>query len=268
MSVLKALSRLLLPSVGDISKPLSHLNYTLETEQGPLLEYDYTIKNLAIDLRDGVRLARVVEVLLHSKRREPSSAQRDDNEEDWSLSLHLQHPAPSRAQKLHNVSLVLSSLNKAGGNPQNIEAKDIIDGHREKTVGLLWSLLSQWGLELLLDWDAVKKETHKLECEQFPGVVDEGMGMCSGKHDHIVLLRNWASNVAIKHGLAISNLTTSFADGRVFLAIVNEYEQYLPSYSKTDKTSLEAKLRGIGCNSYFGKRSREHHYVNGLLTYS
>ena len=266
--MLKALSRLLLPSVGDISKPLSHLNYTLETEQGPLLEYDYTIKNLAIDLRDGVRLARVVEVLLHSKRREPSSAQRDDNEEDWSLSLHLQHPAPSRAQKLHNVSLVLSSLNKAGGNPQNIEAKDIIDGHREKTVGLLWSLLSQWGLELLLDWDAVKKETHRLECEQFSGVVDEGMGMCSGKHDHIVLLRNWASNVAIKHGLAISNLTTSFADGRVFLAIVNEYEQYLPSYSKTDKTSLEAKLRGIGCNSYFGKRPREHHYVNGLLTYS
>ncbi|KAF8539537.1 hypothetical protein BDD12DRAFT_837617 [Trichophaea hybrida] len=251
VSVLKALSRLLLPSIGDISKPLSYLNYTLETEQGPLSEFDYTIKNLAIDLRDGVRLARVVEVLLHSKRGESSSAQRDANEEDWPLSLHLQHPAPSRAQKLHNVSLVLSSLNKAGGNPQNVEAKDIIDGHREKTVGLLWSLLSQWGLELLLDWDAVKKETHRLGWKQFPGVVYECMDLCSGKRDHVELLRNWASNIAIKYGLPVSNLTTSFADGKVFAAIVSEYEQYLPSYSKTNKASLEAKLRGIGCNSYF-----------------
>ena len=42
-SVLKALARMLLPSMGDIMKPLSHLNFTLEATQNLLSEYDYTI---------------------------------------------------------------------------------------------------------------------------------------------------------------------------------------------------------------------------------
>jgi hypothetical protein len=250
--VLKALSRLLLPSIGDVAKTLSHLNYTLEAVQDPLSEFDYTISNLAVDMRDGVRLARVVEVLLHSKRRTSLAPGQNADDEDWPLSLHLQYPVTSRAQKLHNVSLVLSALNKADANPQCIEAKDIVDGYREKTVGLLWSVLSQRGLGLLLDWDTVVRETRRLEKRVFSGISDEDVHMDSAR-DHVELLKNWARCIGYKHGLTVTNLTTSFADGKVFEAIVKEYEQYLPSYAKDDKeASLATKLRGIGCNSYFG----------------
>jgi hypothetical protein len=247
---------LLLPSIGDITKPLSHLNYTLEAAQDPLSEYDYTISNLAVDMRDGVRLARVIEVLLHSKRR-TSLAIDQNTDEDWPLSLHLQYPATSRAQKMHNVSLVLSALDNADGNLQCVEAKDIVDGYREKTVGLLWSVLSQRGLGLLLDWDTVIRETRRLERGVLSCVLGEDMYMDMGSstRDHIGLLKNWARCIAHKHGLTVTNLTTSFADGKVFEAIVGEYEQYLPSYTKDNAAApLAAKLRGIGCNSYFGEK--------------
>ncbi|KAI5801181.1 calponin homology domain-containing protein [Geopyxis carbonaria] len=254
-AILSAISRLLLPSMGEVSKPLSHLNYTVTISQTPLTEYCYMIDNIAIDMRDGVRLARVVEVLLNSKRRTSNfSDQSTDTDDDWPLTPHLQYPAQSRAQKLHNVSLILSTLARAQGNPNHIEARDIVDGHREKTVGLLWSLLSRWGLELLVDWESVKDEIRRFERLAYPGLFEEDNGSSNtAKKDHPSLLKDWARCVGSKHGLVVNNLTTSFADGRVFETIVNEYQQYLPSLAKTDKSAtLETKLKSIGCNSYFG----------------
>jgi len=232
---------------------MSHLNYTLEAAQDPLSEFDYKIDNIAVDMRDGIRLTRLIEVLLHSKRRQSLSSEQDDEEEDWPLSFHLQYPATSRVQKMHNVNLALSALDNAGRKPQHIEAKDIVDGYREKTVGLLWSLLSQWGLGLLFDWHTVIYETARLHAEAFP---DDAIDMVSDSWDYVGLLKNWAMCIASKHGLVVRNLSTSFADGKVFAAIVSEYEQYLPSYAKDDSAaSLQIKLRGIGCNSYFGEYS-------------
>lgn len=235
-------------------KPLCHLNYTVETAQSPLSEFDYTIDNLATDLRDGVRLARVVEMLLHSSRRESSPADLHDDE-DWPLSIHLQYPASSRIQKTHNLSIVLSALAKAGGNPQQVAAEDVVDGHREKTLALLWGLLSQWGFELLLDWDLVERETRRLRREAPPSkaVPRTATDRCN----HADLLRDWAGSVANKHGVAVANLTSSFADGRVFGLVLHEYGPYLPSYSNSSSSgghgTLKDKLRGIGCNPHFGR---------------
>ncbi|KAK3060886.1 hypothetical protein LTS18_007482, partial [Coniosporium uncinatum] len=64
-TVLQALAGMLLPSLGDILRPLSHLNYTVQTVQYPLLEYTYHVTNLATDLRDGILLTRIVELLLY-----------------------------------------------------------------------------------------------------------------------------------------------------------------------------------------------------------
>lgn len=100
--------------------------------------------------------------------------------QDWSLSSKLRLPAISRLQKVHNVDLALQVLRSKGvdlkderGNyptsarthaiilllrwlghchswccivaflfsGSNIESKDIVDGHREKTLGLLWKIM-------------------------------------------------------------------------------------------------------------------------------
>ena len=69
--------------------------------------------------RDGVRLNRLVELLLNG-----------------SSEGRLRMPALSRMQKVHNVDLALKALKASSiGIPKEIQAKDIVDGHLEKTLG-------------------------------------------------------------------------------------------------------------------------------------
>jgi len=142
-------------------------------------QFDYNMRNIATDLRDGVRLARLVELLTHTK----------------DLSSALRVPAVSRLQKLHNVGLVLKKLNEciATNDPgyyclydshhcahtltlnfilflsrmysaqtDSIDPKCIVDGHREKTLLLLWRMLYGFELRMLIDPDRVAKEVHEI----------------------------------------------------------------------------------------------------------
>ncbi|XP_017104939.2 protein abnormal spindle [Drosophila bipectinata] len=116
----------LLANIGDITREMRRLGYVLQHKQTFLDEFDYAFNNLAVDLRDGVRLTRVMEVILL----------RDD------LTKQLRVPAISRLQRIFNVKLALGALNEAnfhlGG---DIAAPDIVDGHREKTLSLLWQII-------------------------------------------------------------------------------------------------------------------------------
>lgn len=133
-AVVQALAQLLNPAAGNIIRSLNHLNYTVSHVQEPLEEYDYHITNLAVDLRDGVRLTRLVEHLL--------SSQTTGEEKDWPLSAHLKFPCMSRATKLHNVQIALDALKGVSKElVGDVKAEDIVDGFREKTVALLWRLI-------------------------------------------------------------------------------------------------------------------------------
>ncbi|EDW84245.1 uncharacterized protein Dwil_GK14035 [Drosophila willistoni] len=116
----------LLANIGDITRELRRLGYVLQHKQTFLDEFNYAFTNIAIDLRDGVRLTRVMEIILL----------RDD------LTRQLRVPAISRLQRVYNVKLALGALSSAdfqlGG---DISAPDIVDGHREKTLSLLWQII-------------------------------------------------------------------------------------------------------------------------------
>ncbi|KAH8251854.1 hypothetical protein KR038_009802, partial [Drosophila bunnanda] len=124
--ILLRFSSELLANIGDITRELRRLGYVLQHRQTFLDEFDYAFNNLAVDLRDGVRLTRVMEVILL----------RDD------LTRQLRVPAISRLQRIFNVKLALGALSEAnfelGG---DINAPDIVDGHREKTLSLLWQII-------------------------------------------------------------------------------------------------------------------------------
>ncbi|KAI5730298.1 hypothetical protein M8J76_012171 [Diaphorina citri] len=112
-------------SGGDILRHLRTIGYLLEHKQTFLNEFDFSTKSL-LDLRDGVRLARAMEIILHQKF----------------LTKRLRAPAISRLQKVHNVEISISALQDAGYDIQDdITAKDIADGHREKTLSLLWQII-------------------------------------------------------------------------------------------------------------------------------
>lgn len=284
VEVLHQLSNMLLPSLGDITRPLGHLTYKVEHVQYPLQEYTYHIENIAIDLRDGVTLTRLVELLLYS----PATlvAQQEDTvtisiptgelltspfdcsqKQSWVLSQHLKFPAIGRPQKIYNVQIALAALSGARGVPSQavngIKADEIVDGHREKTLSLLWSLVGKCGLGKLVDWSQIVKETERFRCQWYKtrdnfderdldSNDDEATSELDGLAYHKRLLLSWSRSIARLHGIRISNLTTSFADPKVLEVIV---DNYLPSALsmavENGKLGLAAKLRAVGCSTSF-----------------
>ncbi|KAI2824152.1 hypothetical protein CBS115989_971 [Aspergillus niger] len=263
VAVLQALGRFLLPSCGDMIKALSHLDCELSYEQHPLEEYDYRVDNLAVDLRDGVRLTRVVEMLLY-----PSTSSGELSNGSFPLSSHLKFPCRSRAVKLFNIKIALDALASEPGTrklAKDIRAEDIVDGHREKTIALLWKLVSTWGLAGLVDWTEVRKEIERLRQK---AALHAGHGdaedniwhdMCINRNDEsdepTLLLKQWASTLAHLKGVPLDNLSTSFSDGKIYESIIDEYEGYIvdrpESYSRT--ASLDSRLRALGCSAQFAK---------------
>ncbi|KAF8452986.1 hypothetical protein BGX38DRAFT_1268995 [Terfezia claveryi] len=262
ISILHALAQLLLPSLGDIVRPLSLMGYTVEHIQQPLEEFSYTVDNLAVDMRDGVRLVRLVELLLY-----PTEAQGATRTGAWPLSKDLKFPAISRVHKLNNVTLALEALEDAGGNENGVKLEDIVDGYRERTVGLLWGIVGTWGLEMgvggLVDWSELRKEIGRLKRERRKAQKGNwGAGALLSDEDeerdeergYVALLKCWARCIAEKKGLRVENMTTSFADGRVFGAIVGAYEGYFvrkKSVSAQGGSKLEERLKELGCSAYF-----------------
>ncbi|PLN74836.1 hypothetical protein BDW42DRAFT_199750 [Aspergillus taichungensis] len=279
-AVLQGLARFLLPSSGDILKALGHLDCQLDYEQHPLDEYEFRMHNLAVDLRDGVRLTRVVELLypptsysdnitgvadVTPQRGSPSP------ERQWLLSQNLKLPCLGRAVKLFNVQIALDALAATPSSRKlvsHVRAEDIVDGHREKTITLLWGLVSKWGLAKLVDWDDLRKEIDRLTQKAIAVFGYEQVSHANwftGAHssnpkaeddESISLLTQWVSILAGLKGLYFENFSTSFGDGKIYAAIVDEYEEYVrgddtSNHQPKSLPSLASRLRSLGCSAEF-----------------
>lgn len=69
-----------------------------------------------------------------------------------------------------NVSLALSSLVKQGISLEGtrggvVTPRDIVEGHREKTFGLLWKLILNWKVAVLVDLSVLEAEIAALQAE-------------------------------------------------------------------------------------------------------
>jgi abnormal spindle-like microcephaly-associated protein len=180
----------------------------------------------------------------------------------YPLSQHLKFPCESQTVKVFNVQIALTALRQVKSMRtvvEGISAEDVVDGFREKTVAMLWGLTGKWGLGGLIDWKDVRSEISRLQrrkSDDNSDLLDEEE-LEDFSHTftgYKTLLKTWAGAVASSKGLKVSNLTTSFADCKVFEAIVDEYETYLPSKSSSPtskKTSLEERLAKLGCSTQF-----------------
>ncbi|KAL4785321.1 hypothetical protein BJX76DRAFT_347099 [Aspergillus varians] len=275
LAVLQALARVLLPSCGDVGKAVAQLDCQFTYEQHPLEEYEYEMTNLAVDLRDGVRLTRIVELLLYPSvlhRRDASDTSNTTTSSanssggcQWPLSKHLKFPCLGRAVKIFNVNTALDALASTTEGKQlvsNIRGTDLVDGHREKTIALLWGLVTNWGLSGLVDMDALREEIGQLRHRAVLRGYKPKNLYAIDEHTEIdkpaLLLKQWASVVAQLRGLHSENFITDLADGKVYECIVDEYGGYILACSQTSmpaegKAPLEDRLRALGCSTEFIK---------------
>lgn len=106
---------------------LNHLEYegiSVSHIQLPLDEYDFRVRNFAVDLKDGVCLAKMVELVTDGSN----------------LLSFLRLPADTRQHKMYNVRLALAALRQIGvPHISDITSAHIVDAHQPRIIQLVWS---------------------------------------------------------------------------------------------------------------------------------
>ncbi|XP_049443547.1 abnormal spindle-like microcephaly-associated protein isoform X2 [Epinephelus fuscoguttatus] len=248
--LLLAFSRDFLSGEGILPRHLGYLGLPVSHVQTPLDEFHFAVKNLAVDLKCGIRLVRVMELLI----------------QDWSLSAKLRLPAISRLQKVHNVDIALQVLKRKGvdlkdENGSNIDSRDIVDGHREKTLSLLWKIIFAFHVEVILDVDQLREEigflkkTSRTKRRLASLRADRGPQPSPAKtrvpYEHsstkITLLMGWVRAVCDFYNLRVENFTVAFSDGRVLCYLIHHYHpSLLPEEAVSHSTTqtVECSPRG------------------------
>eukprot|EP01018_Ginkgo_biloba_P018119 Gb_33772 [translate_table: standard] len=114
---------------GDLLGHLATIGYQVSHVQAPLVEYDFSVTNLVENLRDGVRLCRLVQLMVG----------------DASILMRVIVPCDYQKKHLHNCNTAIQYLIEAGV-PLNDEegypltAEDLAMGDRERILSLLWSI--------------------------------------------------------------------------------------------------------------------------------
>jgi abnormal spindle-like microcephaly-associated protein len=133
--------------------------------QYPLDDFTYQITNLAVDMRDGIRLTKLLEIL--------------SGREDYSQQLRW--PTIGTSHRIHNLDVALTAIQTEGINlcaddGTHVTAEDIESGVREKTLFVLWLLISRWKLPRYLEnvhlqsEIRILKQTLLLRNEKLPSV--------------------------------------------------------------------------------------------------
>ncbi|XP_013377331.1 PREDICTED: abnormal spindle-like microcephaly-associated protein [Chinchilla lanigera] len=251
--ILLAFSRDFLSGEGDLSRHLSLLGLPVSHVQTPFDEFDFAVTNLAVDLQCGVRLVRIMELLT----------------QNWNLSKKLRIPAISRLQKMHNVDIVLQILKSRGiqlndehGN--TILCKDIVDRHREKTLGLLWKIAFAFQVEISLNLNQLKeeinflKDTHSIKktmrassCHSDAVTNKKNDKGHSSTLDHysesVKLLMDWVNAVCAFYNKKVENFTVSFSDGRVLCYLIHHYHPcYVPFDAICQRTTQTVECTQTG----------------------
>ncbi|KAM7264402.1 hypothetical protein ACFE04_002085 [Oxalis oulophora] len=187
---------------GNLLSHLMILGYKVSYEQCPLLEYDYTVTDLFVDLQDGMRLSRAFQLL----NRNPSILEK------------LAIPSDTPKKKLANCRVALQYLRQAGvtlSDEEGLEitADDIAVGDKELTLSLLWNIFVHLQLPLLVNGTAIAVEVSTIR-----GVDDlNTIGLTP-----IEGLLGWIQAVCEKYNIKVDNLS-SLVDGKAIWCLLDYY---------------------------------------------
>jgi abnormal spindle-like microcephaly-associated protein len=215
--------------IGNLDRHLRQLGINVSFEQSPLEELDFFVTNLATDLRDGVRLGKLAEILGNQT----------------GIIAQMRIPAISRLQKVFNVGVALSALSDLGvSEAGKIHPNYIVDGHRPQVLKILWSITSSFNLSNVLDNRKLKEEIYTIQRSkrklngpiQFSAIC----GDIDSCEDICDLLLVWCDAICSSYNLEVTNFSASFADGRAVCFLISFYlpcmlhlDDILPTHSSS-----------------------------------
>ncbi|KAH7301391.1 hypothetical protein KP509_23G023300 [Ceratopteris richardii] len=208
-----ALQEFLLGSMhgeGDVIGHLGVLGYHVMHVQVGLLDYSFEVTNLVEDMRDGVRLCRLIQVLLA----------------DTSILMKMKIPSDRVRRHSHNCNIALEYLARAGisavdasGYP--ISADDLVEGDKERVIGLLCHIVLKLQIPKLINRQRLCQEITRL----FSCNMNRSARLADSSLVDLLLL--WTQAVCMKFGFSVQDFTSSFADGRALCYIFSYYHPLL-----------------------------------------
>lgn len=255
---------------GDILRNLKKAGFIVPYEQTAASEYDFTVTNLASDLRDGIRLCKLIEMLAPDVTFASIDKKTQKVVEHHSLLSECAFPVKTREDKLNNVRVALNAAKDVLGVAfpgawSKIAPSDIVDGHREATCGILWAMMThEHTKNMSRNALAAPKNMLTKEICKFPNATiptstiqaleremrnnkgalasrPNGMPRCSLE----ALLLTWAKaccselSLSSSYSIKCSNLGSDFADGRVLLAILRKYAPSLTGLRRLSRENLD-----------------------------
>ncbi|XP_059177929.1 abnormal spindle-like microcephaly-associated protein homolog isoform X2 [Physella acuta] len=230
--ILIQFSREVLSGEGDLTRHLAYLGYMVNQTQKPIDEFDFAVKTLSADLRDGLRLSRVLELLAGNQ----------------SIMGKLRAPAISRLQKIHNMEAFFKAMCERSLDFSTIQSnpitpRDVVDGHREKTLMLLWHLIIHFQSSIQVNLEQLKEEIDLLlkslqlklamqkvgvlSSEECQARRDSGDTKFLMDNERLQLIFQWCRLVCLHYGVKVENFTVSFSDGRALCCLIHHYHPAL-----------------------------------------
>ncbi|KAI5414614.1 uncharacterized protein LOC127138374 isoform X3 [Lathyrus oleraceus] len=207
---------------GNLLTHLIILGYKVSHQQGPLVEYDFRVRDLFIDLQDGLKLCRAIHLLQNNS----------------SILKKIVVPSDTRKKNLVNCGVALQYLRLAGVSLHDeddtmIATDDIIYGDKELTISLLWNMFVRLQLPLLVDKTSLVGEISKIRG------LDTDLAS-DANSSSLDLLLKWIQAVCDNYNCTVDNFY-SLVDGKAIWCLLDYYfqkELHNEVYEKSGKTSI------------------------------
>ncbi|KAH1048693.1 hypothetical protein J1N35_039477 [Gossypium stocksii] len=175
---------------GDLLAHLVIVGYKVSHQQSALVEFDFQVSDLFLDLQDGVRLCRVIQLLRH----------------DSSILMKIVVPSDTHKKNLANCDVALQYLREAGvmlcdEDGLKITRDDVADRDTELTLSLLWNIFVRLQLPLLIDRTTIASEISKIRgfnMDKLNVINSTNLGM----------LLNWIQAICENYGLKVDSFSS------------------------------------------------------------
>ncbi|XP_075771677.1 spectrin beta chain, non-erythrocytic 4 isoform X2 [Pelodiscus sinensis] len=161
------------------------------------------IGDLYADLRDGYMLTRLLEVLSGEQLPKPTRGR-------------------MRIHSLENVDKALQFLKEQRVHLENVGSHDIVDGNHRLTLGLVWTIILRFQIQVIKIETEDNRETRSAK--------DALLLWCQMK-------------TAGYPEVSIQNFTTSWRDGLAFNALIHRHRPEIVDFSKLTKSNATYNLQ-------------------------